>query len=1087
MLPRIAVLTVFSSALFAQATGTIYGTVYDASGAVVPGAQISITNTGTNQVRSVRADGAGQYVAPLLPVGNYSVRIEKPGFAPFLQTAVVLQANTNVQVNGQLEVRAASEQVNVSATPTLVQATATTLVQVVDERRIVDLPLNGRNVLQLMSLNAGVSDSNSAGGTRQINTIAGGGYAYPVSINGSRGNATNFVLDNASNNDGYTNISEPYPNPDAVQEFSLQTSTFDAQYGRGVGGVVNVVTRSGTNELHGTAFDFLRNYRMNAANFFSGRDTIKRNQFGFTAGGPLVLPKLYNGRNKTFFFGSYQGTRTATASPGALRTAPSDAMKAGDFSAWLRPDGTGRIHDPNSANGYFPNNQIPRSLFDPVSAKLLSYMPSSTDPSYLLRFGTPSQLINEDQMMLRGDHNISDKQRVSLRYFFLHYNQPWQFIPGNLLFVSAGQFGSAHNATINHSYTFSPRLLNDLNLTFHRSTPKAAPPADLDISFGKLGANINSIPGFRTMDVGITNWSGISLALGYFSPQTTYQVGETVSYATGKHNLRFGGDVKRYVLDIASYWLSGGTASFSGQLLSDPGKANAGNAFAEFLLGRVASWRQQSFSSWTLYNWYAALFVQDDIRLTNRLTLNVGMRWDPKTDYRESSRKRTTFVPGRQSQVYPNAPRGLLFQGDAGFENKIVPADWNNFAPRVGLAYQLYPKTVIRAAYGIFYDQNAAIIDNRSAQGEPFVTQVSLVAANSLANIYGSDPPLDPSPVVPGKDFMFHPYGTWAVPSRDIRTGYMQNWNFMVEQQLGGSLLLRAGYVGSKGTKLLSSGEINPAIYGPGATAANVNQRRIYQPIGGLQLGMSSSWSKYNSMQVTVQKRYSHGFTLLANYTWSKSIDITSYGSVEGNNMGPDPFNYNNNRGLSDFDVPHRFVLSGVWEHPQLTGRNAVLRGVLGGWQSNFIYTAVAGTPMSAASGVDNALMGIGGNRADFTGAPLALPGGRSQAERIQKWFNPAAFAPPQPWQYGNAARNMLYGPGFWNWDIGVQKTFAIAERHRLQFRCDALNAFNHFNLGNPNAVIADTRDGGLPNPNSGKILAGSGSRVIQLGLKYMF
>jgi outer membrane receptor protein involved in Fe transport len=1079
MLLRIVSLTALSSALFAQATDTIYGTVADASGAVIPSAQVSITNTGTNQTRYVAADEGGQYVAPLLPVGNYSVRIEKTGFAAFVQTAVALQANTNVQVNGQLEVRAASEQVTVSATPTLVQAAATTLVQVVDERRIVDLPLNGRNVLQLMSLNAGVSDSNSAGGTRQINTIAGGGYAYPVSINGSRGNATNFVLDNASNNDGYTNISEPYPNPDAVQEFSLQTSTFDAQYGRGVGGVVNVVTRSGTNQLHGTAFDFLRNYQMNAANFFSGRDTIKRNQFGFTVGGPLELPKLYNGRNRTFFFGSYQGTRTATASPGALRTAPSDAMKTGDFSAWLRPDGTGRIHDPNTANGYFPNNQIPRSLFDPVSAKLLNYMPSSTDPSYLLRFGTPSQYTNEDQMMLRGDHNISDKQRISLRYFFLRYDQPWQFLPGNLLFVNAGQFGNAHNATINHSYTFSPRLLSDLNLTFHRSTPKAAPPADLDISFGQLGGNIKSIPGFRTMDVGITNWSGISLALGYFSPQTTYQLSETISYATGKHNLRFGGDVRRYVLDIASYWLSGGTASFSGQLLSDPGKANAGNSFAEFLLGRVGSWRQQSFSSWTLYNWYAALFVQDDIRLNNRLTLNMGMRWDPKTDYRESSRKRTTFIPGRQSQVYPNAPLGLLFQGDAGFENKIIPADLNNFAPRVGLAYQLYPKTVIRAAYGIFYDQNAAIIDNRSAQGEPFVTQVSLAATNSLVNIYGSDPPLDPSPVVPGKDFVFHPYGTWAVPSRDMRTGYMQNWNFIVEQQLGGSLLLRAGYVGSKGTRLLDTAEINPAIFGPGATAANVNQRRIYQPIGGLQLGMSNSWSKYNSMQVTVQKRYSHGFTVLANYTWSKSIDITSYGSVEGNNIGPDPFNYNNNRGVSDFDVPHRLVLSGVWEHPHFTGQNAVVRGVLGGWQSNFIYTAVSGSPMTIASGVDNALMGIGGNRADFTGAALTLPGGRSQAERIQKWFNTAAFQVNAIGTIGASGRNILPAPGGWNADYSLFKNFRLVERAKLQFRGEFFNVFNHTRLGAPNTTVTSQTFGRITSANS--------PRIVQFALKLVF
>jgi hypothetical protein len=307
----------------------------------------------------------------------------------------------------------------------------------------------------------------------------------------------------------------------------------------------------------------------------------------------------------------------------------------------------------------------------------------------------------------------------------------------------------------------------------------------------------------------------------------------------------------------------------------------------------------------------------------------------------------------------------------------------------------------------------------------------------------------------------------------------MQNWNLIIEQQLGGSLLVRAGYVGSKGTKLLNSAEINPAIYGPGATAANVNQRRIYQPIGGLQLGMSSSWSKYNSMQLTVQKRYSHGFTLLANYTWSKSIDITSYGSVEGNNMGPDPFNYNNNRGLSDFDLPHRFVLSGVWEHPHFTGQNALIRGVLGGWQSNFIYTAASGSPISIASGVDNALMGIGGNRADLTGAPLMLPGGRSQAERIQKWFNTAAFQVNAIGTIGASGRNILRAPGGWNADYSLFKNFHLMERARLQFRGEFFNVFNHTRLGTPNTTFTSQTFGRITSANS--------PRIVQLALKLVF
>jgi hypothetical protein len=330
-------------------------------------------------------------------------------------------------------VQSTGQQVNVTAEPALVQSTATNLVQVVDEKRIIDLPLNGRNMVQLVSLSAGISDRGSAGGTIQTNTIGAGAYAQPVSINGSRGNGTNFLLDDVDNNDGYTNISEPYPNPDAVREFSVQSSTFDAQYGRGVGGVVNVVTRSGTNALHGSAFDFLRNGDLNAANFFSGRDQLKRNQFGFSTGGPVLIPHLYNGKNRTFFFGSYQGTRTRIATPGSLVISPSDAMKRGDFSAWFMPNGTGAILDPLSSSGaVFPNNQIPSSRFDPVAAKMLTVMPSSSDPSYRLRIGTPTTQTDDYQVLLRGDHLVSDKQRIAMTYFLLHFEQPWAFTPTNI-------------------------------------------------------------------------------------------------------------------------------------------------------------------------------------------------------------------------------------------------------------------------------------------------------------------------------------------------------------------------------------------------------------------------------------------------------------------------------------------------------------------------------------------------------------------------------------------------------------------------------------------------------------------------------
>lgn len=1076
---KASLLVICPVVLFGQANGTIHGTIQDSTGAVIPGVQVVVTNTGTNVARVVMADDSGHYVAPILPVGSYSVRVEKEGFAAFVQTGITLQVNTNVEANVTLTPRTTNEQVTVSSDAVMVQTTTSNLVQIVDSQRIVDLPLNGRNILQLMTLSAGVSDRGAVGGTVQVNTIGGGQYANPVSINGARGNATNFLLDNADNNDGYTNIAEPYPNPDAIQEFSIQTSNFDAQYGRQVGGVVNAVTRSGTNQFHGTAFDFLRNYKMNARNFFSGRDALKRNQYGGTVGGPLFIPGLYNGKNKTFFFFSYQGTKERVSTPGALRTAPSEAMKNGNFSSWLMPDGTGAIRDPLSSNQYFPGNIIPMSRFDPVSRNLLSYIPSTTDPAYQLRFGTPVNPIDDYQYIGRLDQVISPKQRISARVFYLFYDRKWVSIPNNLLYVVTGQYGGSTNITANHSYTFSPRVLNDLTATFHQTTPTAQPSPELDISFSSLGARTQYIPGFATMDVGITNWAGITLGLGYYGPQATYQVGDTISYSTGKHNLRVGGEVKRYRLDISSYWLSGGSATFNGQMLSDPGRSNAGNAFAEFVLGTGSAWRQQSYWSSRIYNWSTGLFAQDDIRLTQKLTVNLGVRWDPRFDINEIYKKRMTWVPGSQSVTYPNAPVGLQFQRDPGFENGIIPTQWGLLAPRVGFAYQVLPRTVIRSAYGIFFDTYMSIFNNRTAAGQPFVAQSVLNGPYQLADPYAGGAILNPNPIVPGPDFQFTPYGTWGLQAPDLKVGYMQNWNFVIEHQLPGDWLLRGAYVGSKGTRLLNSPEINPGVYGPGATAANVNQRRIYQPIGGLQLASGSGWSKYQSAQFTVQKRFSQGFSILANYTISKSIDISSYATAEGNSTGPDPFNYNNNRGLSDFDTPQRLVVSGIVEHPRLEGKNPVMRTILGGWQSNFIFTAQSGTPITILSGVDNALMGVGLNRADFTGAPIDLAGGRSRAEEIDAWFNPAAFRQNAVGTIGEIGRNTLRSPGAWNADYSAFKEFAIQERAKIQFRGELFNAFNHTRLGAPNTTVIS--------PQFGKITSAYSPRIIQLALKFVF
>ena len=1065
----------FHSIAFAQGTGTIHGAVYDESGAVVPGARVTSNNVATNQTRTVETNTRGLYVIPALPVGNYEVRIEHEGFAPFLQRNVLLQVNTTVQVNGTLQVGATTEQVTVSADATLTQTQSTTLVQVVDERRVTDLPLNGRNVLQLMTLNAGISDQNARGSTIQTNTLARDRYHVSTSINGSRGNATNFLLDNSPNNDIYTNISAPYPNPDAVQEFSIQTSSFDAQYGRGVGGIVNVVTRSGTNDFHGSLFHFIRNNKLNAGNLFSGRDSLKRNQFGGSAGGPLV-------RDRTFIFGSYQGTRERIATPGVPRTTPSEAMKRGDLSAFLLPDGTGRIKMPDTSGSYFPNNQIPVSMFDPVSAGLLSKIPSSSSANYQVRFGTPSNVIDEDQLVLRVDHALSDKQRLSGRYFVLGFDNPWSFIPDNVLYVVNGQHGRAQNATVTHSYTISPRILNEISVSFDRQSPVAETPDDLDTNFQSLGSRIN-LAASPTMDLGISGWSGVSFGLGFVSIGTSYSISDNFSIVAGKHNLRFGGTVRRNRMDKNSNFFSGGNAAFTGQLLSDPGKSNAGNAFGEFLLGTMNSWRQQSVWSERIQLQGPELYIQDDIRVTDKLTVNVGMRWDPRFDMAENEfGKRMTFLPQRpdfQSTRFPNAPKGLVFLGDPGFEKRVTDNDLNNFAPRIGFAYEILPRTVIRAAYGIFYDQQMMINNNRAAQGAPFIQQVVLENPGPLSNPFGSSTPLDPSPQFPSSDFVFSPGSTWSLPATDWVAGYMQNWNFVVERQLGSDVLLRGAYVGSKGTDLLHVADVNSARWAPNANASNLNARRPFADISALNLMTAAGWSNYHSVQLTAQKRYSQNFSVLLNYTVSKSIDITSSCQGDGACAGPNPFNWNDNKGVSDFDIPQRLVVSGIFDHPALRDRNKFARGVLGGWQSNLIFTVQSGTPFTVGSGRDNNFDGVGGDFAVLTGTDWRLPSGRSKAEKIADWFNTAAFTTSAVGTFGTGRRNQLRGPGRWDVNYSVFKNFNLTEQARLQFRGEFFNLFNHPNLGTPGTTVTSS--------TFGEITSASDPRIIQFGLKVVW
>ncbi|MBM3740619.1 MAG: TonB-dependent receptor [Acidobacteria bacterium] len=1062
---RLAVLPLSTAALFAQATGSISGTVRDSTGAVIPSASVTATNTGTNQSRTATTGSTGQYVFPLLPVGSYEVRVEAQGFTPFVQQGIILQANTQIQADAAMQVASANTQVTVSSEAALIQTTSSTLVQVVDQKRVNDLPLNGRNVLQLVSLNAGVSDRKVPRTLQGVN-LGFGAYQNTTSMNGARGTSTNYLLDNADHNEAQTNLAQVFPNVDAVQEFSVQTSSFDAQYGRGVGGVINVATKSGTNQFHGSMFEFFRNFKLNAANFFSGRDALKRNQYGASAGGPVR-------KDNTFFFASWQGTRIRSATPGALRTSPSQQMKAGDYSQWNQP-----IRDPRALETVFPNNQIPRSRFDPVAAKILESVPASNDPRYQIRFGTPTSVTSDEQGVVRLDHELTSKHRLSARYFVFRYDNPAVMIPDNLLYAVDGQQGYSHSLSFNHAFTVTPRWLNNLNVSYNWSGPERLTSLERFVTLKALGARVEAPPGVNLLSVTINGWSGMSLGNSGINETNSFHLANAVSYATGRHNLRFGGDVRRYRTGFISNFLTAGQTGSTGQFLSLPGRQVTGHSYAEFTLGVTGTWRQTSVSHLGARNNLYALFIQDDVRLTPKLTLNLGLRYDPKLGLDEADNQHTTFVAGRQSTAFPLAPRGLLFFGDQGVEQRVIPNDWNNLAPRVGLAYQVMPRTVIRAAYGLFYDEYFGLMYNRTVQGQPWVEDATFNGMLSLSNPYGAAPVLQPVGYEPDPRIPIRDFSTYAAPTRDMRAGYLQNWNLVLEREIRGVWVARAAYVGSKGTALLNSIESNPGLLVAGATAGNINARRPYPRIGPMQLGISNGNSSYNSMQLTLQRRFNRGFSVLANYTWAKSLDYASYGSIEGNQTGPDPLNLRNNRGPSDFDVAHRFVASGMWELPRLSNHGRAVRTLLGGWQQNFILDIETGTPLTMRSGVDNDLNGVAGDFADYRGGDWRVSHS-SRAEEIARWFNPSVFAVNAAGTIGSARRGQLRSPGLWAVDYSLFKNFRVTEKLTLQFRGEFFNFFNHTNLGDPVATVNS--------PGLGSINSAGSPRVVQLAVKLSF
>jgi outer membrane receptor protein involved in Fe transport len=1059
VLYRLALLLVVRVILLAQSTATLVGTVEDSSGAVVPGAVVLVINEATGERASINTDNAGRFTFPRLPVGNYRLSAVQPGFRQFLTEGIRLDADQSRHASIMLELGETSEQVTVTGTVGLVETRGATLKEVVDEKRIVELPLNGRNPLQLQLLLPGVLPSKGSVGLTQ--------NEY-VSVNGARGNQNNYMLDGGDNNDPLTNSASRVPNPDALEEFSILTNNYGAEYGRNTGAVVNAITKSGTNKLHGVLYEFVRNDAVDARGFFSlETPKLRRNQFGATLGGPVWLPRLYKGHDRTFFFFSTEGVRERKEDTVSELIAPTALERQGDFSLSAR-----KPSDPLTRQ-LFPGNRIPQARFDPAARNLLNLLippPNTSTGQYI--FNQPLE-VDSSQVLTRIDHLPATSHRITGRVFYdttrtLHTRT----VPA---LRSTENFHTWH-AVGNHTWTMSPALLNTAQFTFGRVDLKQGPEPVLDgLTYQSLGVNVNSdTPQFPT------NFRGV--VSGYWSldqenlvtiDRKTFQATDTVSYARGAHLLKWGGESRLTRSDRVTASMTDPLFTFDGRFTSD--------AFADFLIGRPSRMQQASLRQNQGRSRAFSMFIQDDYKVRRNLTLSFGLRWEPYFPFYDADDQVAIFRPGQQSTVFPNAPRGLIYAGDTGVPRGGVPNDWNNLAPRFGFAWTPFRggKTSFRGAYGVFYDTPNYYQLTGFVSTQPYSMVLSVPEPYSFSDPYrgitNPFPYTPPSTEAERRSFVFTtPVAIGESLDADLVNAYVQQWNFNVQQEVVQRIVLTAAYVGSKGTHLPIQRGLNPGVFRPGATAANLETRRIYSPtFAGIPSYESTGSSSYHALQLSVNKRFSRGYTLLANYTYGKALDI---GSLDVIGFFQNTLDIRSEKGRSDNDVRQRFVASFLWELPSPNER--LSRAVFGGWQLNGIYTASSGAPVNVVSGRDQALAGAGAQRPNLIGDPH-LDNGRPRAQLLEQYFNPSAFSLPTLGQFGNFGRNVLDAPVGYTLDASIFRSLPIAERVRLQFRGEFFNALNHANLGSPVANISSA--------TVGRILTASSPRILQFGLKLIY
>ena len=1083
------------SAFAQQITGKIRGTVTDPAGAVVQSATVIAKQAETGLTRTTTTSADGSYLLIELPVGHYRVETAAKGFQKYVHDGVTLNVNETVVVPVHLMVGAETQVIQISGDAQLIQDTVTTLGKVVLEKEILDLPLDGRNFSQLGTLQPGVVPLTP--GLKEAGSSLREGQGYAV--NGQRPESNNFLIDGANNFNGVDGGFVLKPPVDAISEFRILTHNSNAEFGNSLGSTTNIITKSGTNQLHGALWEFLRNDVFDSKNYFASKvEPLKQNQFGGTIGGPIR-------KDKTFFFGFYEGFRNRQGVT-AGSTVPSLKQRTGDFSELKGPLLLLFTNPPHP----FPNNQLP--FINPLSQKLLSLFPL---PNNGLNTYTSTQTKREDfnEYGAKLDHYLSVNDVFNFRYTI---NDGTRFDPLSPAGASVpgfpvGEDQRAQSFVAQETHTFSPSMVGVFRFSFLRNKflfgqhTNHTTPASLGFQYQPsldiaIGPPFLQVRGYTTVGDPITGPRD--------SYENAYDYSGSLSWVRGKHELKFGGGFQHLHVNALQGIATNGFFVFSQFPIND--------SFASFLFGDPVFFLQgrgdfsRGISGKSLNG-----YVQDTYKASSKLTLNLGLRYELPFPYTEAKNRQTLWIPGRQSTVLPSAPPGLLYPGDRGVPDGLIPTFKKGFAPRVGVAWDPTGsgKWLVTSAYGIFYEpyytgQGGPLQSPISAPPYLQTAQVSgTFAPNFFADPYNGNPP---------------PLNTFATPLTNLTLApnlplpYAQDWDLNVQRSLGQDLLLAVSYVGTKGTKLPRFIEANPAVYiplfdksgNPNSTTNNADQRRIHSGCTladppsscqfsstGLITGIANS--SYNALEASLRKRFSHGLSFLAAYTYSKAIDdvssfnISGSGSIETageNDLAQNPANLAAERGPSLFDARHRLVFSYQWSLPFWQRPQNWYQKALGGWQLNGIATMMSGTPFTvfdsndvSVQGGSPEITGFSANRPNLVAGQKPNSGPRS----VNAWLNASAFAritqdPKSPvQQFGNEGRNAALGPRYANWDFSTFKDIHLTESKELQFRAEFFNILNHTNFHLPNSDISS--------PTFNYILKAENARRIQFGLKFRY